>query len=276
MLRRPLQTPRNLHGYGPFPKSAWLAPRRTTHLRDALVFLAITALLMASASLGHDDETPIDLDRCQEDVDYEERIDQWREDNLDLKPSFTEISPHVKKPALREKLINMKDAGQSVRESEPMDKEEMLEVDSANTRALKEIVRKHGWPTPAMVGVEGVDAAFLLLQHSSDLPFMKSMLPRLRSAMTQGHLKPSRYALLFDRIALLEGKPQRYGTQFECASTGDGRVALKRTEMPSQLAERRHKIGLYPIQLYACALQKAYKSRCQKWGGKDMETGHGG
>jgi hypothetical protein len=50
----------------------------------------------------------------------------------------------------------------------------------------------------------------------------------------------SEYALVYDRIAVGEGRPQRYGSQMHCV---DGRMVPQPTEDPEHLEERRAPMG---------------------------------
>src|SRR4051794_10939213 len=43
-------------------------------------------------------------------------------------------------------------------------------VDRDNTKRLGEIVAEHGWPTTTLVGKDGANAAWLLVQHADTEP----------------------------------------------------------------------------------------------------------
>ena len=49
--------------------------------------------------------------------------------------------------------------------------DELKSVDKQNTLRLEQIVDEHSWPTSDLVGKDGVQAAFLIVQHSPDLAF---------------------------------------------------------------------------------------------------------
>ena len=46
------------------------------------------------------------------------------------------------------------------------------------------------------------------------------MLELLGEAVTRGQSAPARYAYLYDRVQVLAGAPQRYGTQGRCVEGG--------------------------------------------------------
>ncbi|MFX8895313.1 DUF6624 domain-containing protein, partial [Acinetobacter baumannii] len=59
---------------------------------------------------------------------------------------------------------------------------------------------------------------------------------------------PANFAFLWDRVALAQGRPQRYGTQMRCV----GKVwsPITPLEEPAKLDERRSWVGLQPEALY--------------------------
>ncbi len=62
-------------------------------------------------------------------------------------------------------------------------------LDRRQTARLKAIIRRHGWPTAARVGQDGVRAAFLLVQHADhDLAFQRACLPQVQAAAARGEL----------------------------------------------------------------------------------------
>lgn len=67
------------------------------------------------------------------------------------------------------------------------------------------------------------------------------------------------YALLFDRVALHEHRPQRYGTQF-----GDGRggcLAVQPVEDHAGIDARRHAVGLDTLAEYGKRLSDVYHGK---------------
>jgi hypothetical protein len=88
-----------------------------------------------------------------------------------------------------------------------------MQVDTNDLQALKHIVIQDGFPTIAMVGIEGVHAAFLLTQHADGDPaFQETMLRIITPRLRDGGITGNEYALLTDRVLRAQGKPQRYGT----------------------------------------------------------------
>jgi hypothetical protein len=88
-------------------------------------------------------------------------------------------------------------------------------IDDANVAALLEIMPEEGWFSISEVGEQASAAAFHIVQHS-DLDLQKRVLPRIEPLVASGEIAGDDYASMFDRIAVSENRPQRYGTQFRC------------------------------------------------------------
>jgi hypothetical protein len=148
----------------------------------------------------------------------------------------------VAAPALRETLLAMERDDQAARESD--------QPDTRTTEALKVIVAKHGWPGKHLVGKDGARAAWLVVQHSRDLAFQKRCLEMLEIAVAQGEAQAVEHAYLYDRVAVNEGKPQRWGTQFDSANRPHP------IEDAAHVDERRKAIGLPTLAEYARFLRE--------------------
>jgi hypothetical protein len=123
---------------------------------------------------------------------------------------------------------------------------EMEALHVRNASRLKEILAEHGWPVPALVGDDGDEAAWLIVQHAiGDPPFQRQCLRLLQGAAESGDVALWQTAMLEDRIRMFEGKPQIYGTQLETDSDGTVRPYL--LQDPEHVEERRSKVGLEPL-----------------------------
>jgi hypothetical protein len=183
----------------------------------------------------------------------------------DRKKSF--VTP-ITQPILRAELLKMLREDQAIRNEiikngstlhdlnrQTLDARMAL-LDSGNTTRVKEIVKRYGWPGPELVGADGTDAAFLLVQHSPDLALQKAMLPLVRRSFESGKLSASNYALLQDRVLTRAGKPQMYGTALE-PWTGKEPV-LYPIEDEANVDKRRAKIGLQPLREYLEFMKRLY------------------
>lgn len=122
----------------------------------------------------------------------------------------------------------------------------MAEVHQRNGLRLGEIIDRYGWPGKTLVGEEGADAAWLIVQHDIGNPALqRRSLLLLREAVAAGEAKASQLALLTDRICVLGGKPQVYGTQYDWDENGE--MSPCPIENPEQVDELRKRVGLIPL-----------------------------
>ena len=166
---------------------------------------------------------------------------------------------------LREELIKRVEQDQAIRDemikkgADHIDKAteaRMAIIDSDNTARMKEIVKRYGWPGPELVGRDGTDAAFLLVQHSPDLALQKKMLTLVRGAYEAGKLSAWNYALLLDRVLVREGKPQVYGMS---VNHWNGKEpVLDPIEDEGNVDKRRAKIGLPSLSEYLEMMKRLY------------------
>ena len=124
---------------------------------------------------------------------------------------------------------------------------ELEAVHQKNAARMREILAQHGWPTRLLVGVDGEEAAWLVVQHAiGDPELQRRALGLLEQAVASGEAPRWHAAYLFDRIAYFEGRPQRYGTQYDTGP--DGYVAVYRLEDPANVDQFRAAVGLSPLE----------------------------
>lgn len=132
----------------------------------------------------------------------------------------------------------------------------MLAVDSANTRWLKPIILRGGFPTRAQVGKEGVEAAFLMIQHADHDPeFQEAVLSMLEKAYATRDVPGQEVAMLTDRVLRARGRKQRYGTQM---TVKEGRAVLDPVEDSVNLESRRARMRLVPMAQYLRTADSAF------------------
>ena len=147
-------------------------------------------------------------------------------------------------PMLRDELIELRRVDQEIRTADHIVVGNEMDIDARNTARLKEIVAKYGWPTNSMVGEEAAAAAWLLAQHADQDPdFQRSVLALMEKLLPQGEANRSQYAYLYDRTH----RPQRYGTQGDCASPG--KWEPREIEDPEHVDERRASMSINPWKL---------------------------
>lgn len=128
--------------------------------------------------------------------------------------------------------------------------------DFENTRMLKEIVAKDGWPKRSR-SARVSEAAWLLAQHADQDPvFQLQALRLIEPLVAADEVTPRNYAYIYDRIMLkLTGK-QRYATQFGACK--DGVRPLRDLEPGHDLAADRRQMGLDTIEEYKATMDKVF------------------
>jgi hypothetical protein len=124
---------------------------------------------------------------------------------------------------------------------------QMKAVHDRNAKRLDEIIQQHGWPGKSMVGEDGAHAAWLILQHAIAHPqLQRRCFPLLIEQVEAGEITAVEMAMFEDRIRCFEGRPQRFGTQFDW----DEQLLMSPLTMddPKLVDERRKQIGLRPLR----------------------------
>ena len=88
--------------------------------------------------------------------------------------------------------------------------EKMVEVDAENQQSLALLLESDG--IPKGVSDEAYNAIFLVVQHA-ELDYQKRYFKTLKRAAKEGLLDRSQLNTLHDRILMLSGRRQLYGTQ---------------------------------------------------------------
>jgi hypothetical protein len=123
----------------------------------------------------------------------------------------------------------------------------MEAVHRENAARLRELIARHGWPAEDVARKDGAEAAWLIAQHAVGEPdFQREALRQLLACAAAGRVPPWHAAYLEDRIALHEGRPQRFGTQW-IDDVVDGRPRPWRIADPARVDELRAEVGLKPM-----------------------------
>jgi hypothetical protein len=120
----------------------------------------------------------------------------------------------------------------------------MEAVHVKNAARLRQLIERHGWPTEDIAGEDGAQAAWLIAQHAIGEPeFQRYALNRIQECAAEGRVPAWHAAYLEDRIAMYEGRPQRYGTQW-LDDPRDGRARPWKLADPTVVNELRASVGL--------------------------------
>jgi len=199
-----------------------------------------------------------DVDHLKSDADLESihADKRWVDTVLRCAAKREESRKSMANPELHAELMKRMKTDQDARSAKPLDGLQITLIDSENTAWMKQVVEKHGWPGRAMVGGDGAQAAWLLVQHADHDPaFQRRCLDLLTQALVKGDVTAVQVAYLTDRVLLAEGKPQVYGTQFE---TVNGKLQPRPIENEAEVDQRRAKMGLEPLAVYAKQMQSLY------------------
>lgn len=116
---------------------------------------------------------------------------------------------------------------------------EVSRLSAENVQTLVNMVPAEGWFSTTVYGEEAATGAFMVVQHA-DTALQKRFLPAIEAMAGRGEASKSFYALMYDRVAVAEGRLQRWGTQMQCVN---GRMQPFPTEDPEQLEARRAPMG---------------------------------
>ena len=159
----------------------------------------------------------------------------------------------VKYPGVAFVICTMRDADLAVRQ-QLVERGELFDgyhpameaIHGANATRLADIIDRIGYPTVSKVGEEGSAAAWLVIQHAIGHPdFQRRCRKLLGKAVAEGEANAVDLAYLTDRIAVFEGRAQRYGTQFDWDA--DGRMSPRPYDDAEDVDSRRAELGLLPL-----------------------------
>lgn len=166
--------------------------------------------------------------------------------------------------ALQARLIRMGKQDQQVRKPmmtlpqsqwTPAMTDAQVKTDRQLTAELRRIVSRYGWPTISLVGAQAADDAMLILVHSPDHTWQKSMLPQLETLVDKDQIIGSSLALVIDKMRIAAGEKQLFGTQF---AFHDGKMMMYAVEDPATLDARRAKWLLPPENVYKQMMAQFY------------------
>ncbi|WP_027387986.1 DUF6624 domain-containing protein [Chryseobacterium gregarium] len=157
---------------------------------------------------------------------------------------------------LRDRLIKSGKLGEGYDEA-------MKKRHTRNAEILDGIIDRIGYPTADKVGEEAVEAAWLVIQHSINHPcFMKKCAKLLAAAVDENKAEKLSLAYLTDRIAVFEGKPQQYGTQFDWDE--NGLLSPNFYDSLNQVNERRKSVGLNTLEEQTAIIRKLAQEENQQ------------
>jgi len=116
---------------------------------------------------------------------------------------------------------------------------EIERIDKDSTEIIRPYIYEGKW-LDGRFSSKIVNYIWLLAQHSDDQDLLAEVLRQIEPRVRDGTFDGQEYGLLYDRVALDRGLPQRFGTQFICQ---EGVSVPANTERPEELEARRAKLG---------------------------------
>ena len=128
---------------------------------------------------------------------------------------------------------------------ERIDAENMAIVDSLLLNGL-----------PQGLSAQSYKTIWIVIDHST-LEKQVQYLPLIEKMATAGLIAPDEYAILFDRVAMKQNWPQRYGSQSVQFGGPDAmQLYIWPVEKPAQLDSLRSEVGMSPIAEYLKTITK--------------------
>jgi hypothetical protein len=152
-------------------------------------------------------------------------------------------------PQLQRELLELRKSDQDALQGPQMPVEQLLALQQAHTRRLKEIVAEYGWPTLSMVGNDAAQGAWLLVQHADDdHAWQRKALAMMEALVPSNEVRKPDIAYLRDRLDVADHLPQRYGTQGHCVASA--KWAPFTLVEPEQVDARRQAMDLGTLDAY--------------------------
>lgn len=121
-------------------------------------------------------------------------------------------------------------------------------IDRENLVKVVSLIEKCGMPTLNEVDQQQMSAIWLVFQHADNY-HRKKYLPQLKKSAQNGDLRKSHMALMEDRILMMDGKPQIYGSQIS-EDRENGGWKIYDLQNPETVDKRRAEIGMQPLSEY--------------------------
>jgi hypothetical protein len=120
-------------------------------------------------------------------------------------------------------------------------------VERTNAERFAFLLAECGWPRRSVEGEQAlVHAHKLAIQASGNLSLQKAVLRHLEQAVAAGEAPGRELALAADRVAVMEKRPQPYGTQLRLV--GQCSWDFHPLDERSLVEERRKAVGLPPLK----------------------------
>lgn len=142
-------------------------------------------------------------------------------------------------------------------ETAPATVQRLIAIVHENGDWLRQFVAQYGWPGRSLVGEDGADAAWLILQHCGSgvptigtpdsLAFQRSCLPILEQAALDGEAHPRHLAHIADNLHERSNEPPEFAVLTSAYSIVDGQPVFTHPTDLTAIDRRRTELGLAPF-----------------------------
>ncbi|MBI1236360.1 MAG: hypothetical protein GC188_06720 [Alphaproteobacteria bacterium] len=132
-------------------------------------------------------------------------------------------------------------------------------IDAENTLVALALVDEYGFDQLHAASSRLTGSITGLVHHGGTTEERRTLLTAIEPLALSGQYSGQQYALMYDRLAKREGRPQRYGTQSECVG---GRLEIYTLENEDLVDDWRDQVGLGPVQPYLALLRQTYGETC--------------
>ncbi len=122
------------------------------------------------------------------------------------------------------------------------DNRDMHAVDDAAVPIARKLVTGGFWRDTTHRNLFLDHDVYLVVQHSSDMEMRRTTLAETEPLVAKGLFSGEQYGLMYDRMALLDGRKQRFGSQMHCA---DGHFEPDPLEDPDKVDAWRQQYGFH-------------------------------
>lgn len=149
-------------------------------------------------------------------------------------------------PKLLKILDELKENDQNLRNKFEVLPFAQKKLDSINLTIVMDLYERYGYLNRKLVGVDYEAHMFYIILHS-DLETMERFLPIIHKEIEEGRLSSNVYPLLHDRINMIKGLPQEFGTQ-NIYNPKLKSYELYKTIGKVQVNINRKKYGMKPLE----------------------------
>lgn len=178
---------------------------------------------------------------------------QWQQLTQQAEAQQAAAAQRIRNRPLADSLARLLQEDQATRQQRGMltaaQARQFFRQDSLHLVQLRRWVARYGWLGRDQVGRTGNEALFLALLHSDKADVLREFLPAVERSVHQGQTDALSLAYLHDRLAVREGRPQLYGTQFQ-QNAQTQQLETAPLAAPDQVDIRRYRLGLPPLATY--------------------------